>query len=98
MSFIQIVEFKTAQIDAMLGLDQKWRDATEGKRTATAVTMTRDRDRPDAYLWLIEFPSYEAAMQNDQLPETQAISQEMMKVCDGEPIFRNLEVTERRDL
>jgi quinol monooxygenase YgiN len=98
MSFIQLVEFKTARIDAMFELDQKWRNATEGKRTATAATMTRDRDKPDTYLWLIEFPSHEAATQNAQLPETQAISQEMMKVCDGEPTFRNLEVIERRDL
>ncbi len=98
MSFIQLVEFKTAQIDAMFDLDQKWRDATEGKRKATAATMTRDRDRPDTYLWLIEFPSYEAATQNEQLPETQAVSQEMMKVCDGEPIFRNLEVVVKREL
>lgn len=73
-------------------------DATEGKRTATAATMTRDRDRPDTYLWLIEFPSYEAAMQNDQLPETQEISQEMMQVPDGEPIFRNVEVMQKREL
>jgi len=98
MSFIQLVEFKTTQIEAMFELDQKWRDATEGKRTATAATMTRDRDKPDTYLWLIEFPSSDAAMRNGQLPETQAISQEMVNVCDGEPIFRNLEVIEKREL
>jgi quinol monooxygenase YgiN len=98
MSFVQIIEFKTSQLDAMLELDKKWRDATEGKRTATVATMTRDRDRPDTYLWLIEFPSYEAAMQNDQLPETQAIAQEMMKVSVGEPVFRNLDVVQQRKL
>jgi hypothetical protein len=94
MSFVQIIEFETSQIDAMLELDKKWRQATEGKRTATSETMTRDRDKPDTYIWIIEFPSYEEAMKNDQLPETQQIAQEMVKVA-GQPVFRNLEVIQK---
>ena len=98
MGFVQIIEFKTTNLDAILKLDQRWRDETEGKRTATAATMTKDRERPDTYVWIIEFPSYEAAMQNDKLPETQQIAQDMMKVSDGEAVFRNLELIEKRDL
>jgi hypothetical protein len=98
MGFVQIIEFKTTNLDEIQKLDQRWRDETEGKRTATSATMTKDRDRPDTYLWIIEFPSYEAAMKNDQLPETQKIAQDMLKVSDGEPVFRNLELIEKRDL
>jgi hypothetical protein len=47
---------------------------------------------------MIEFPSYEAAMRNNDLPETQQISEEMMKLADGDATFRNLDVIEQRNL
>ena len=92
MKFVQILEFKTTNLDAMLDLDAKWTKATEGKRTATSIVRTLDRDKPETYLWIIEFPSYEAALRNNDLPETQEISQEMRKLSDGEATFRNLDV------
>jgi hypothetical protein len=98
MKFVQILEFKTTNLDAMLELDAKWRTATEGKRTATSVVKTLDRDRPETYLWIIEFPSYEAALRNNELAATQEISREMMKHAEGEPTFRNLDVMEEEGL
>ena len=41
---------------------------------------------------VVEFPSYEAAMKNNDLPETQALSAEMMKLADGPPTFYNLNI------
>ena len=35
-------------------------------------------------------------MRNNDLPETQEFAKVMMDLCDGEPIFRNLDV-ERED-
>ena len=32
--------------------------------------LTRDRDRPNTYVDIVEFPSYEDAMKNSELPET----------------------------
>ncbi len=98
MKFVQIIEFQTSRIDEVLALDEQWQEATRGKRTATAMNITKDRDRPDTYLWMIEFPSYEEAMRNNDLPETQQISEQMMKLADGLPIFRNLDVLEQRIL
>lgn len=98
MKFVQIIEFKTSNLDAMLELDAKWTKATEGKRTATSLVKTLDRDKPETYLWIIEFPSYEEALRNNDLPATQEISQEMMKLADGEPRFRNLDVMEEESL
>lgn len=98
MKFVQIIEFKTSNLDAMLELDAKWTKATEGKRTATSLLKTLDRDKPETYLWIIEFPSYEEALRNNDLPATQEISQEMMKLADGEPRFRNLDVMEEESL
>ncbi len=98
MKFVQIVEFQTTRLDDILALDQKWRNATTGKRTATAMTIAKDRDKPDTYVMLIEFPSYEAAQQNNDLPETQSIAQEMQQLSSAPAVFRNLDVIEQRDL
>jgi len=98
MEFLQILEFQTSHLEEVMALDKKWREETKGKRTATSMTITQDRDKPGTYLWMIRFPSHEAAMQNNDLPETQTISEEMMKLSDGPPSFRNLDVMEQRDL
>ncbi|HEY5170775.1 MAG TPA: hypothetical protein VIK54_03510 [Acidimicrobiia bacterium] len=98
MKFVQTIEFQTSRIDEILALDSKWREATAGKRTATAINITRDRDRPNTFVWMIEFPSYEDAMRNNDLPETQQIAEQMMKLSDGPAVFRNLDVVEQRKL
>ena len=98
MKFVQIIEFQTSRIDEMMAIDKQWRDATEGKRTATAMNVTKDRDRPDTYVWMVEFPSYEDAMRNNELLETQRIAEQMMKLADGPAKFRNLDVMEQRSL
>jgi hypothetical protein len=98
MKFVQTIEFQTSRIDEILALDTKWREATAGKRTATAMNITKDRDRPNTYVWMIEFPSYEDAMRNNDLPETQQIAEQMMKLSDGSAAFRNLDVMEQRQL
>ena len=96
MRFVQIMEFQTSRIDEIMALDNEWRDATQGKRTATAMSITKDRDRPDTYVWMIEFPSYADAMRNNELAETQRISEQMMKLTDGPVVFRNLDLMEQR--
>jgi hypothetical protein len=96
MRFVQIIEFQTSRIDEIMALDNEWRDATQGKRAATAMNITKDRDRPNTYLWMIEFPSYADAMKNNELPETQRISEQMMKLTDGPTVFRNLDLMEQR--
>jgi len=98
MKFVQIIEAQSSNIDELLKLDKEWERATEGKKTATAATILRDRDRPNTYLWIIEFPSYEDAMRNNDLPETAQIAQQMAALSDGPPAFRNLDVVEQRTL
>jgi len=98
MRFVQTIEFTTTRIDEIMALDKKWEEATSGKRTATAMRITKDRDRPNTYLWAIEFPSAEAAAKNNDLPETAEIAEHMAKLCEGAPIFRNLDLLEERTL
>ncbi|MEX1008433.1 MAG: DUF1330 domain-containing protein [Acidimicrobiia bacterium] len=92
MKFVQIIEYKTTKFDEVINLLDEWLAATEGKRLAGSSTTCRDRDNANTYVVVVEFPSYEEAMRNDDLPETQQFAEKMMAVCDGEPIFRNLDV------
>jgi len=70
----------------------EWRKQTLGRRTAQRGTFTQDRERPNTYLQIVEFPSYEDAMANSDLPETAAFAQRLGELCDGPMLFRNLDV------
>jgi hypothetical protein len=93
MKFIQIIEYTTTKPDdAQAALDE-FLAATGGSRASTWARVATDRDRPNTYINIIEFPSYEVAMKNSESPETQALAAKMMKIADGPPTFRNLDVT-----
>jgi len=98
MSFIQVIEFRTNRLAELEEVMQGWVEATEGKRKAQRANLTADRDRPNTYVQIVEFPSYEDAMANSQLPETSAFAQKLMALCDGEPKFLNLDVRQTFDL
>ena len=58
-----------------------------------AVSNFRDRDRANTYVQIVEFPSYEEAMANSELPDTAEVATRLAELCDGPPTFRNLDVT-----
>jgi quinol monooxygenase YgiN len=93
MRFIQIIEFTTSRVDELNALLDQWLDQTQGQRTATRGVQTRDRDRANTYVQIVEFSSHEQAMVNSDLPETTAFAARMAELCDGPPTFRNLDVT-----
>lgn len=92
MTFIQVMEYRTTHPREVEALMDEWVAATEGKRTATHDMHTQDRDRPDSYVDIVEFPSYELAMRNSGLPETQRIAAELRKLCADDVVFLNLDV------
>jgi len=92
MGFIQIIEYRTTKIDELNAMLDAWLEKTAGKRLATRGTQTRDRDAENTYLQIVEFPSYEDAMTNSQLPETGEFAAKLAELCDGPPSFRNLDV------
>lgn len=96
MAFIQIIEFRTSDIDAMEAVANRWEEAVAGKRTAGRRILCRDRAAGNRYFNVVFFDSYESAMQNSNLPETQRFSQEMMSLADGPPTFYDLDVIEDR--
>jgi len=92
MPFIQIIEYKTTRIDEVNTALDGWLEATKDKRAATRGMQTRDRDAENTYVQIVEFPSYEDAMANSDLPETSEFAARFAALCDGPPTFRILEV------
>lgn len=92
MAFIQIIEYQTSKIDELTAALDGWLAATKGKRAATRGVQTKDRDAANTYVQIVEFPSYEDAMANSNLPETGEFAAKLASLCDGPPSFRNLEV------
>ncbi|HEX2023126.1 MAG TPA: hypothetical protein VHF00_00335 [Acidimicrobiales bacterium] len=94
MGFIQLVEFTTTNTDQIRELGEQFQRDTEGKRTSLRAMICADRDIPDRYVVVAEFPSYEEAMANSELPETQEFSAAMSELVQGPPSYRNLDVIE----
>ena len=92
MAFIQVIEITTTRPDEVEALVSEWRTKTSGRRTAQRGTFTQDRERPNTYIQIVEFPSYEDAMANSDLPETASFAERLGKLCDGPIAFRNLDV------
>ena len=92
MRFIQIFEFTTTRIDEIEALMDKWVAQSEGRRKVDRSVLTADRDRPQTYVQIVEFPSYEGAMQNSALPETAEFAQRLAELCEEPPRFRNLDL------
>jgi quinol monooxygenase YgiN len=98
MAFIQIIEITTTRLDEVEDLLDGWRAQTQGRRTAQRGTLTKDRDKPDTYVQIIEFPSYDEAMANSALPETASFAERLAELCDGPMVFRNLDVRRVEEL
>jgi hypothetical protein len=92
MGFVQIIEIETTRPEAVEALVGEWRTKTEGSRTAQRGTFTKDRDRPNTYVQIVEFPTYEDAMANSELVQTASFAEKLRELCDGPLVFRNLDV------
>jgi len=97
MRFVQTIEFRTSRIDEVNRLMDEWLANNEGSRIPTRGLVTRDRERDDTYVEIVEFPSYEKAMENSNRPDTTAFAERMAKLCDGPAVFRNLDVVREDD-
>ena len=92
MAFIQIIDFRTSRLDEGLKAVDEYRTKTEGRRTNRRSIVCRDRDDPTRYMNLVFFDSYEAAMENSNLPETNELAQTLAGLSDGPATFVNLDV------
>lgn len=98
MTFVQLIECRTSRLDEMNRLLDDWVEQTKGKRTATHAVVGRDRSDASHIVEVVEFPSYDEAMRNSKLPETDRIFQGMVALCDEMPTFVDLEVVRDEQL
>ena len=94
--FVQIIEIQTSRIDDVEALSQQVRSRLDDGSSSSPKRglFTEDRDRPGYYLNIVEFESYEAAMENSSRPEVGEFASQLGKLCDSPPRFYNLDVRE----
>jgi hypothetical protein len=90
--FVQMIDVRVDDIGAVDALEQEWLAATEGSRRTIRSVTCADRDHPGRYVVLVEFPSYEAAQANNDLPATGHFAEQLRKLVTDGPTFRNLDV------
>lgn len=98
MTFVQIIDCKTDKVDDVSRLLDSWVEQTQGRRTATHATLAKDRADTHHVVEIVEFPSYEEAMRNSNLPETDRIFQELVALCEMPPRFTDLDVVRDEQL
>jgi hypothetical protein len=96
--FIQVIDFETDRIDEGRKYVDDYRAAMKGKATALRGLLAKDRDKANHYFNIVFFPDYESAMKNSQMPETQELSEKLMKLGTGEPSFVNLDVIDDHEM
>ncbi|MGW6199672.1 hypothetical protein ACWF0M_26210 [Kribbella sp. NPDC055110] len=93
--FVQIIEYRTSkpdEIEALLEDYRAKREAEGGGPMPTLSLACADRDEPGRYFAIVQFESYEAAMENSQRADTTEMSEKMMELCDGPGTFYNLDL------
>ena len=91
MKFVQLIEFSSSRIDELRELGREAPGTSTGDATGMVCA---DRDNPGRYVIIVQFPSYEEAMENSQRPETSEFAARMSELMDGPPTYRNLDVRE----
>ena len=92
--FIQIMQIETSRIEEVEALAVRMREERGDALLASKATVAADRDNPGHYFLIIEFNSYEEAMENSNDPETGRWEAQMGELYDGPPVFHNLDVRE----
>jgi hypothetical protein len=87
MTFVQIIEFRTSNIEPTHQINEQWRQATEGTRTVRRELLARDHSDPSRYFAIAFFGSYGSAAENSSLPETRAAAALHMQTSEGPPVF-----------
>jgi hypothetical protein len=99
--FVQIIEYQSSRPDDIKALSDEFRQSRQGwtgPESPSRITVVADRDRPNHYMSIVEFDSYELAMKNSQSPETSQFADRMQALCDGPPTFLNLDVMQTLEM
>ncbi len=95
MKFVQIIDFETERLENMQKLLQEAGQRNAGKPGGPTYRMfLKDRDKPNRYMAVLEFESYDEAMSNSDDPETSKLAEQLGALCIGERVYTNLDVLE----
>ena len=84
MRFVQVITFTSdLPVDELVALEDDWRAATKGRRTNLFEWFLTDRNDPRRKLAINGFASYDSAMVNSALPETDALAAKVAAAVDG---------------
>jgi hypothetical protein len=92
MSFIQVIEYETNRFDEITALGESRMRDMEAMPPGFHITVTQDKDRPNHFFTIVEFPSYEMAMENNARPDTDSFANAMAAMCTSGPRYYNLDV------
>jgi len=96
VAFIQLLDMHSSNVDEIRKLVADYEQATEGKRTVRRSIECQDRNDPHRRIIIVFFDSYEDAMVNSQLPETEQLAARTAELLDQPPKFVDLDVLEDR--
>ena len=96
MAFVQIIEFRTENVDEIRKFSDQWDDRAGSETTARRGIVGQDRDNPGRFFQIVFFDSYESAMKNSELPITHEFAEKMQALVEGPPTFYNLDVIDDR--
>ena len=91
-AFVQVIEFRTGRLAEFHEIGDRWRDEIGAERTARWAVTGADRTASDRYVLLVGFPDHESAMANSKHPATSRFAEQLAAVCEGEPVFHDLDV------
>ena len=95
--FVQIIDFTTSRYEEGEKLVDEYRAKMQGKSTFVRAMTLRDRDQPNHYLQVVEFPSFEEAMKNSEQPETAELAEALAALSDGPQSFGNFDIVRTVD-
>jgi hypothetical protein len=90
--FVQVIEFRTGRLPEFQELEDRWRAEIGADRTAMWAVTGADRAAPGTYVQIVGFPDHESAMANSKHPVTSRFAERIGELCDGEAVFRDLDV------
>lgn len=96
MSFMQIIEFRTEDSDAVRTAGAEYWTQSEGKRTVRRSITATDHNDPSRHFLIALFDTYESAMENSQLQETKQAAQRLAGLAAGPPSFLDLDIVDDR--
>jgi hypothetical protein len=99
MKFVQIIGFETERLDEMRQLLEEAGQRAAGRAGGpTHHMLLKDRDKPNHYLALVEFDSYDEAMRNSDDPETGKLAERLGALSIGERVYTNCDVLDSGEI